>query len=68
VGGWTLLPAFVIGMLMKHREIDTPTERRAATGISFLFMLLVGMSMPLVTGASAADAAAAGGGAGKFDP
>ena len=54
-----LLPAFVIGMLMKHREIDTPTERRAATGISFLFMLLVGMSMPLVTGASAADAAAA---------
>ena len=24
-----LLPAFVIGMLMKHREIDTPTERRA---------------------------------------
>lgn len=39
-----LLPAFVIGMLMKHREIDTPTERRAATGISFLFMLLVGMS------------------------
>ena len=52
-----LLPAFVIGMLMKHREIDTPTERRAATGISFLFMLLVGMSMPLVTGASAADAA-----------
>ena len=45
--------------LMKHREIDTPTERRAATGISFLFMLLVGMSMPLVTGASAADAAAA---------
>ena len=47
-----LLPAFVIGMLMKHREIDTPTERRAATGISFLFMLLVGMSMPLVTGAS----------------
>ena len=53
-----LLPAFVIGMLMKHREIDTPTERRAATGISFLFRLLVGMSMPLVTGASAADAAA----------
>ena len=27
--------------------------------VSFLFMLLVGMSMPLVTGASAADAAAA---------
>ena len=56
-----LLPAFVIGMLMKHREIDTPTERRAATGISFLFMLLVGLSMPLVTGTAASETAAAGG-------
>ena len=56
-----LLPAFVVGMLMRHRHIDTPTERRVATGISFLFMLLVGLSMPLVTGAgaeAAADAAA----------
>ena len=55
-----LLPAFVIGMLMRHRHIDTPTERRVSTGISFLFMLLVGLSMPLVTGAggdAAADAA-----------
>ena len=43
-----LLPAFVVGMLMRHRHIDTPTERRVATGISFLFMLLVGMSMPLM--------------------
>ena len=53
-----LLPAFVVGMLMRHRHIDTPAERRIATGISFLFMLLVGMSMPLMTG-SGADAAAA---------
>ena len=45
-----LLPAFVVGMLMRHRHIDTPAERRVATGISFLFMLLVGLSMPLVTG------------------
>ena len=45
-------------MLMRHKDIDTPTERRTATGISFLFMLLVGLSMPLVTGDSAADAAA----------
>ncbi|WP_308502753.1 sodium:proton antiporter [uncultured Alistipes sp.] len=55
-----LLPAFVIGMLMRHRHLDTPTERRVSTGISFLFMLLVGLSMPLVTGAggdAAADAA-----------
>ena len=56
-----LLPAFVIGMLMKHRDHDTPADRRASTGISFLFMLLVGMSMPLVTGSAASDAAAAAG-------
>jgi Kef-type K+ transport system membrane component KefB len=48
-----LLPAFVVGMLMRHRHIDTPAERRVATGISFLFMLLVGLSMPLVTGSAA---------------
>ena len=55
-----LLPAFVLGMLMRHRHIDTPAERRISTGISFLFMLLVGLSMPLVTGAggdAAVDAA-----------
>ena len=52
-----LLPAFVVGMLMRHRHIDTPAERRVATGISFLFMLLVGLSMPLVTGSGAAAAA-----------
>ena len=51
-----LLPAFVVGMLMRHRHIDTPAERRVATGISFLFMLLVGLSMPLVTGAGGAAA------------
>ena len=54
-----LLPAFVVGMLMRHRHIDTPAERRVATGISFLFMLLVGLSMPLVTGSGAAAASAA---------
>lgn len=52
-----LLPAFVVGMLMRHRHIDTPAERRVATGISFLSMLLVGLSMPLVTGSGAAAAA-----------
>ena len=46
-------------MLMKHKHIDTPTEQRVSTGISFLFMLLVGLSMPLVTGAPADTAAAA---------
>ena len=34
---------------MKHKEIDTAAERRITTGISFYFMLLVGLSMPLVT-------------------
>lgn len=52
-----LLPAFVVGMLMRHRHIDTPAEQRVATGVSFLFMLLVGLSMPLVTGSGAAAAA-----------
>lgn len=41
-----LLPAFVLGMIMKHKEIDTPMEHKVTTGISFLFMFLVGMSMP----------------------
>lgn len=45
-----LLPAFVLGMIMKHREIDTPEEHRASTGVSFLFMFLVGMSMPQFIG------------------
>lgn len=54
-----LLPAFVVGMLMKHKHIDTAAERRITTGISFLFMLLVGLSMPQVTGAPADTAAAA---------
>ena len=54
-----LLPAFVVGMLMRHRHIDTPAERRVATGVSFLFMLLVGLSMPLVTGSGAAADSAA---------
>ena len=53
-----LLPAFVLGMVMKHRHIDAPGEQRAATGISFLFMFLVGVSMPLVTGAAPPDTAA----------
>lgn len=52
-----LLPAFVVGMLMKHRHIDTPVERHVATGVSFLFMFLVGVSMPLVTGAAATASA-----------
>ena len=45
-----LLPAFVVGMVMKHKEIDTPVEHKVSTGVSFFFMLLVGMSMPQFVG------------------
>ncbi len=48
-----LLPAFVVGMIIRHKHIDTPTEERVSTGVSYLFMLLVGLSMPLVVGAEA---------------
>ena len=51
-----LLPAFVLGMVMKHREIDTPVEQKVSTGISFLFMFLVGMSMPHFIGVNFAEA------------
>ena len=50
-----LLPAFVVGMIMKHKEIDTPVEHKVATGISFLFMFLVGMSMPHFIGVDFAE-------------
>lgn len=45
-----LLPAFVLGMVMRQRHADNPSEKRAATGVSFLFMFLVGLSMPLFLG------------------
>ena len=51
-----LLPAFVLGLVMKHKEHDTPVERKVSTGISFLFMFLVGMSMPRFLGVDFAEA------------
>lgn len=45
-----LLPAFVLGMIMKHKHIDTKTEYNVSTAISFLFMFLVGVSMPVFFG------------------
>lgn len=45
-----LLPAFVLGMIMKHKEHDSKTEQRVSSVISFLFMFLVGMSMPYFMG------------------
>ena len=50
-----LLPAFILGMIMKHKEIDTPMKRNVSTGISFLFMFLVGMSMPHFIGVNFAE-------------
>ena len=43
-----LLPAFVFGMVMKHTHGPSKEDDRAATLISLFFMLLVGMSMPLI--------------------
>ena len=43
-----LLPAFVLGMMMKHGHSASRADDRAATFISLFFMLLVGMSMPLI--------------------
>ncbi len=42
---------------MKTKHVDSPRERRASSGISFLFMFLVGLSMPLFLGMDAASAA-----------
>ena len=50
-----LLPAFVLGMIMKHKEIDTPVEHKVSTGVSFLFMFLVGKSMPHFIGVNFAE-------------
>ncbi|GAB1359470.1 hypothetical protein MASR1M31_12540 [Porphyromonadaceae bacterium] len=37
-------------MVMKHKEVHSVTERKVSSAISFLFMFLVGMSMPLFLG------------------
>ncbi len=44
-----LLPSFVLGMVMKHNHehIPTLTEVRVTDTISYVFMLLVGLSTPL---------------------
>lgn len=51
-----LLPAFVFGMMIKNKHVGGRTEERASTTISLVFMLLVGMSMPLINMSGAADA------------
>lgn len=48
-----LLPAFIVGMVIKNRHIGGKQEERVSTAISLLFMLLVGMSMPLINASDA---------------
>lgn len=47
-----LLPAFILGMIMKgeHSPVPQSRDEKVANGISYFFMLLVGMSMPLFIG------------------
>lgn len=45
-----LLPAFVLGMIMKPEHHIAPADERMSLNISYLFMLLVGMCMPAFIG------------------
>lgn len=53
-----LLPAFVLGMIIKNRHLTGKGEERASTTISMMFMLFVGLSMPLINVGESASAAA----------
>lgn len=61
-----LLPAFVLGCMIArpagheteaaaHDQFECPAERRAGTIISAIFMVLVGLSMPAITGVGAPE-------------
>lgn len=47
-----LLPAFILGILMKkeHTAVINKQDEKVGNSISYIFMLLVGMSMPLFIG------------------
>lgn len=47
-----LLPAFILGMIMKgdHSPVPLARDEKASNAISYIFMLLVGLSMPLFIG------------------
>ena len=45
-----LLPAFVLGMVMKPQHIESRTEEKVSTAVSYFFMFLVGVSMPQFIG------------------
>lgn len=45
-----LLPAFVLGMMMKPHEHHMEADEKASSVISYMFMTLVGLSAPLFIG------------------
>lgn len=45
-----LLPAFVLGMIMKTEETHSEADEKVSSVISYLFMTLVGLSAPLFIG------------------
>ena len=45
-----LLPAFILGMIMKTKERHSKSDEVASSVISYLFMMLVGLSAPLFVG------------------
>ena len=50
-----LLPAFVLGcVLVRHRREEKPSEEKAGTLVSAVFMVLVGLSLPPVLAAAGA--------------
>ncbi len=64
-----LLPAFVLGCIMAypkgegndhgHEIVETPAEQRATSVVAAVFMILVGLSMPLILGGDQAIQAGA---------
>lgn len=47
-----LLPAFVLGMVFRNKHSNNKLDAKISTGISFLFMMLVGLSMPCFIGSA----------------
>lgn len=54
-----LLPAFILGVVMKTKHIDSDREENISTAISYIFMFLVGLSMPQFIGVDMAASAEA---------
>ncbi len=50
-----LLPAFIFGMILKNEHNERPVDHKVGSIISYIFMLLVGLSMPLLFSQSLAS-------------